>query len=279
MIAAIAPKLEKAEIERAKRKPTESLDAYDCYLRGLACPLHASREANDDALGFFNRAISLDPDFAGAYGYAAYCYAWRKTNGWLSDPAKELAEAERLARRGAALGKDDPGMLAAVAWVLAVICRDLDACAAMIEQAFTIEPNRASSVGIGGMIKIWLGEPEVGIERLVRAMRLSPFDPMTPGWRYGMALANFLLGRYDEASSWSVSGLEHAPDAQYLLRIDAASNALAGRLERARESVARLRELNPTLRVSNLREVLVPFRRAEDLIKFEDGLRKAELPE
>jgi TolB-like protein/class 3 adenylate cyclase len=279
VIAAISPKLQKAEIERAKRKPTESLDAYDCYLRGIACPLHASREANDEALGFFNRAISLDPDFAAAYGHAANCYTWRKINGWLSDPANELAEAERLARRGAALGEGDPGVLAAVAWVLPNICRDLDAGAAMIERALAIEPNRAGSLGTGGFIKIWLGEPDAGIERLALAMRLSPFDPSTGGWRYGMALANFLLGRYDEASSWAASGLQLAPDAQHLLRIDAASNALAGRLKRAREAVARLRELNPTLRVSNLREVYGPFRRAEDLTKLEDGLRQAGLPE
>jgi TolB-like protein/class 3 adenylate cyclase len=279
VIAAIAPKLQKAEIERAKRKPTESLDAYDCYLRGLACPYQASREANGEALGYFNRAISLDPDFASAYGSAAYCYVFRKLNGWLRDPAKELAEAERLARRGAALGKDDPSVLSTVALVLASICRDLDEGAAMIERALSLEPSGARSVGIGGMIKVWLGEQEAGIERLALAMRLSPFDPSTAGWRSAMALANFLLGRYDEASSWSASGLQLAPDAQYLLRFDAASNALAGRMERAREAVARLRELNPTLRVSSLREVVSPFRRAEDLTKLEDGLRKAGLPE
>jgi TolB-like protein/class 3 adenylate cyclase len=279
VIAAIAPKLQKAEIERAKRKPTESLDAYDCYLRGLACPYQASREANGEALGYFNRAISLDPDFASAYGSAAYCYVFRKLNGWLRDPAKELAEAERLARHGAALGKDDPSVLSTVALVLASICRDLDEGAAMIERALSLEPSGARSVGIGGMIKVWLGEQEAGIERLALAMRLSPFDPSMAGWRSAMALGNFLLGRYDEASSWSASGLQLAPDAQYLLRFDAASNALAGRMERAREAVARLRELNPTLRVSSLREVVSPFRRAEDLSKLEDGLRKAGLPE
>jgi tetratricopeptide (TPR) repeat protein len=163
--------------------------------------------------------------------------------------------------------------------VLATICYDLDAGAAMIEHALALEPNRARSLGSGGMIKIWLGEPEAGIERLVRAMRLSPFDSGMVGWRFGMSLAYFFLGRYDEASRWAASGLELAPDAHYLLRIDAASNAFAGRLERAREAVARLRELNPTLRVSNLREVLVPYRRATDLARFEEGLRKAGLPE
>src|SRR5207247_1778623 len=78
VVGAIAPKLEQAEIERAKRKPTESLDAYDYYLRGMAGVHRWAREANDDALRMFYRAIELDPDFASAYGMAARCYVARK---------------------------------------------------------------------------------------------------------------------------------------------------------------------------------------------------------
>ena len=76
VVGAIAPAVEKAEIERAKRKPTESLDAYALYLRGLAKLYQvASRQANEEALRLFNSAIELDPDFASAYGRAAHCYA------------------------------------------------------------------------------------------------------------------------------------------------------------------------------------------------------------
>ena len=72
VVGAIAPAVEKAEIERAKRKPTESLDAYALYLRGLAKLYQfANRQANDEALRLFNSAIELDPDFASAYGRAA----------------------------------------------------------------------------------------------------------------------------------------------------------------------------------------------------------------
>jgi len=76
VVGAIAPAMEKAEIERAKRKPTESLDAYALYLRGLARFYQfANRQANGEALRLFNSAIELDPDFASAYGRAALCYA------------------------------------------------------------------------------------------------------------------------------------------------------------------------------------------------------------
>src|SRR6202521_2781761 len=74
VVGAIAPKLEQAEIERAKRKPTESLDAYDYYLRGIASVNLGTRDANAEALRLFYRASELDPDFATAYGMAAWCY-------------------------------------------------------------------------------------------------------------------------------------------------------------------------------------------------------------
>src|SRR6202158_5569483 len=93
VVGAIAPAVEKAEIERAKRKPTESLDAYALYLRGLARLYQfASRQATDEALRLFNSAIELDPEFASAYGRAASCYVFAKGSGWISDPASAIAE-------------------------------------------------------------------------------------------------------------------------------------------------------------------------------------------
>jgi tetratricopeptide (TPR) repeat protein len=111
-------------------------------------------------------------------------------------------------------------------------------------------------------------------------MRLSPLDPWAIGMmRSGTAHAHFFLGRYDEAASWAAMALQDNPDFQALLRIDAASNAMAGRPEQAQKAVARLRQLNPALRVSNLKDVLGPYRHADDLSRYEEGLRQAGLPE
>lgn len=96
MVGAIAPKLEQAEIERAKRKPTSSLDAYDYYLRGMAAVHLWTREGNEEALLHFRRAIELDPGFASAYGMAARCYSQRKAGGWMGDRMRDIAEAERM---------------------------------------------------------------------------------------------------------------------------------------------------------------------------------------
>jgi adenylate cyclase len=280
VVAAIAPKLEQAEIERAKRKPTENLDAYDYFLRGLASLYQlANREAHTEALRLFNCAIELDPEFASAYGMAAWCYVRPKASGWMIDPANEIAETARLARRAVELGKDDAVALAASGSALAYVVRDLDTGVALIDRALALNPNLAAAWYFGGWVKIWLGEPDAAIERLARAMRLSPLDPQMPRMQTAMASAHFFAGRYDEASSWMEMALREAPDFQTALRIAAASNALAGRLEPARKAAARLRGLHPALRVSNLRDVWGPYRRPEDIARYEEGLRKAGLPE
>jgi adenylate cyclase len=280
VVGAIAPTVEKAEIERAKRKPTESLDAYTLYLRGLArLYKFANRQANDEALHLFNSAIELDPDFASAYGRAASCYVYAKASGWISGAANESAAASRLAQRAVELGKDDAIAIATSGWALAYVAGDLEVGAALIDRALVLNSNLAEAWHCGGWVKIWLGEPEAAIERFARAMRLSPLDLWVIGMRTGTAHAHFFLGRYDEAASWAAMALQDNPDFQAGLRIDAASNAMTGRPARAQKAITRLRQVNPTLRVSNLKEVLGPYRRAEDLSLYEEGLRKAGLPE
>jgi TolB-like protein len=279
VVGAIAPAVEKAEIERARRKPTESLDAYALYLRGLAKVYQfGNRQANAEALRLFNSAVELDPDFASAYSRATYCYVHAKTSGWISITANEIAEVKRLAQRAVELGKDDAIALVAAGWALAHIVRDLGGGAALIDRALGLNSNLAEAWHFGGWVKIWLGEPEAAIERFARAMRLSPLDPRATTMRSGTAYAHFFLGRYDEAASWAAMALQDSPDYQTGLRIDAASNAMAGRPEQAHRAMARLRQLNPALRVSNLKDVLGPWR-AEGLARYEEGLRRAGLPE
>jgi TolB-like protein/class 3 adenylate cyclase/tetratricopeptide (TPR) repeat protein len=280
VVGAIAPAVEKAEIERAKRKPTESLDAHTLYLRGLARLYQvASRQANEEALRLFNSAIQLDPDFASAYGRAASCYAHAKSNGWISDTANEIDEVTRLARRAIELGKDDAIALADSGWALAYVVRDLGLAAALIDRALVLNSNLAEACFCGGWVKNWLGEPEAAIERFARALRLSPLDPRVMGMRVGTAHAHFFLGRYEEAASWADTALQDSPNIQPGLRIAAASNGMAGRPEQARKLVTLLQQLNPALRVSNLKDVVGPYRRAADLSRYEEGLRQAGLPE
>jgi TolB-like protein/class 3 adenylate cyclase/tetratricopeptide (TPR) repeat protein len=283
VVGAIAPAVEKAEIERAKRKPTESLDAYALYLRGLArlyiSYQFANRAANNEALQLFYSAIELDRDFASAYGRAASCQGDAKAQGWISGTPDEIAEVSRLARRAVELGKDDAVAVAAGGWALAFVVRDLDLGAALIDRALVLNSNLAEAWSFGGWVKLWLGEPEAAIERFAHAIRLSPLDPWVAGMRAGIAHAHFFLGRYDDAASWAAMALQYNPDHQPALRIGAASHALAGRLEQAQKAVVRLQQVYPTLCLSDLKNVLGPYRRAEDPSRYEEGLRRAGLPE
>ena len=278
VVGEIAPKLEQAEIERAKRKPTESLDAYNYFLRGMASVHQWKREANDEALRLFYKAVELDPDFASAYGMAAWCYIWRRLNGWVVDRAHETSEGARLAKRAVELGKDDAVALSRGGHAFAWFHRDLDNSAAFIDRALALNPNLSAAWNLSGWVRAYRGELDLAVEHQARAMRLSPLDPILYNMQVGTAFALFLADRYDEASEWANRALHEQPNYPAATRILAASKALAGQSGDAQEAMARLRELDPSLRVSNLGEVY-PLRRPEDLAKLAEGLRKAGLPD
>jgi TolB-like protein/class 3 adenylate cyclase/Tfp pilus assembly protein PilF len=278
VVGTLAPKLEQAEIERAKLKPTERLDAYDYYLRGKANIHQLTQQENSDALAMFYRAIELDPNFASAYGMAAWCYVKRKNFGWMTDPVQESAELERLAKKAAALGKEDAVALYTAGFALAQAAGHLEAGAALLDRALTLDPNLADAWHLSGWVRIHLAEPETAIEHMARAMRLNPLDPLLIGMQNGTAAAHFLAGRYDEASAWAEKALREHPTHAPALRMAASSHALAGRLAQAREVMARLLHIEPTLRVSNV-AAFVPFRRPQDFERYFEGLRKAGLPE
>jgi len=278
VVGAISPRLEQAEIERALRKPTERLDAYDYYLRGVAGIHLWTKEGNQEALSHFYGAIERDPNFASAFGMAARCYGQRKASGWLTDPSHEIAEATRLARRAAALGREDAVALCTAGFGLAYVSGELDDGTALIDRAIVLNPNLAWAWYFSGWTKLWIGEPDEAIERESHAMRLSPQDPHIFNMQAATAYAHFMAGRSAEAVSWAETALREHPEHMSALRILSASCAMVGRLEQAQKAVARICELDPALRLSNLHQVMV-FRRPEDMANLAEGLRKAGLPE
>jgi TolB-like protein len=278
VVGAIGPELEQAEIERAKRKPTESLDAYDYFLRGMAAVHQFTRDANNDALRLLYKAIELDPDFAAAHGAAARCYAQRIANGWMVDRTQELAETARLARRAAELGRDDAVALCGAGLGLGIVVHDLDDGAALIDRALVLNPNLAMAWHFSGLVRGWLGRREEAIEHFARAIRLSPLDPLIGQMHAGIAFAQFFAGRHDEAIASAEKAVREAPNWVPAYLASAVSNAFAGRIEEAEKVVGKLRKLMPGHRIATLKNVY-PLRRPEDLAKFEAGLRKAGLPE
>lgn len=275
---AIAPQVELAEIERAKRKPTASLNAYDCYLRGLAHLHRGSRESVAEALSLFQKAIDLDPEFASAHAMGAWCYFWRKVNGWMADRRQEIDEGKRLARRAVELGRDDAVALTRGGHALAHFTDDLNSSIALLDRAVFLNPNLASAWFLGGFLRTWHGEPQSAIEHFEHAMRLSPVDPELYRMQAGIAMAHLFAGRFDAASAWAEEAYANLPSFLMVIGIVAASRALTGRTEEARQAMDQLRALDPALRISNLKDWL-PIHRPEDLSILAEGLRKAGLPE
>ena len=285
VVGAIGPKLEQAEIERAKLKPTESLDAYDYYLRGLASLPGGAQEdtgkgatGTSQALPLFLKAIELDRDFALAYGLAAQCYVIDHQYGLTTNRAQAVAEVVRLARRAAALGKDDATALTRAGHALGYVLGEVEEGATLLDRALLLNPNLALAWNFGGWSKIFLGQPEIAIERMARAMRLNPLDPLLFLLQAGTAFGHLFAGRYDEAASWAEKALRERPNFPLVLRLASASFALSGRVEEAHKLISRLRQINPMLRVQHVKD-LFPLRRPEDLARYIEGLRKAGLPE
>jgi TolB-like protein/Tfp pilus assembly protein PilF len=278
VVGAIAPKMEQAEMERAKRKPTGSLDAYDYYLRGMASTYLGTKEAIAEALSLFNKAIEHDPDFGAAHGMAAWCHLWRHVNGWTSDRSKEEAETQYLVRRAAVIGKDDAVALCFGGLALAFVTGDCEGGIALIDRALALNPNLAAAWNASGWVRTFLGETDLAIEHIQRAMRLSPLDPLMFVMYHVTALAHFVAGRYSEAALWAGKALREQPNFLATIRLSAVGHALSGHLDQARNAVVRARELDPAMRVANLSDRVGPFR-SEDFSKYREALQTAGLPE
>ncbi|WP_313387352.1 winged helix-turn-helix domain-containing tetratricopeptide repeat protein [Achromobacter aegrifaciens] len=278
VVGAIAPQLERAEIDRAQRKPTGNLDAYDYYLRGMTKLHQGTRESVDQALQLFHTAIATDPDYASAYAMAAWCHCWRRVNNWMTDVGKETAEGIRLGRKAVDLGPDDAVALTRGGHALGQLGGDTSGAIALLDKALSLNPNLAAAWFLGAFLRLWRGEVEDAVEFLKHAMRLSPRDPELYRMQAGMATAHLFLKDFDAAASWAEKAYQNLPSFQMAVAIGAASHALAGRTTDAQRGLQNLRQLNPSLRLSTLAE-WVPVCAPQHLATLTEGLRAAGLPQ
>jgi adenylate cyclase len=233
VVGAIDPKLLAAEIARVRRRAPADLNAYDGFLRASERIYRWTIEGHEEALRLLYQAIELDPHFAAAYGLAAHCYCFRKSYGqWDINRDFSIAETRRLARGAVELGKDDALALCCAGYALAYVVRELEDGATFVDRSLALNPNLARAWNLSGWIRIWLGDADVAIEHLARAMRLSPLDPAFHGMQAATASAHFFAGRHDEASSWAERALREQPNNLDVIGLLAMSDALAGRLER-----------------------------------------------
>jgi adenylate cyclase len=278
VVGAIAPKVDEAEIARIRSKPTASLDAYDCFLRGMAGLHKWSREGSDEGLAYFYRAMELDPNYGAAHGLAARTYLQRNACGWVADRPHELAEASRLARRAVELGHDDAVALATAGFALANLIGDIEDGDAFIDRALELNPNLAWAWLYSGWVKATVGDADQAIERIARAKRLSAQDPQDVSIQTAMAFAHFIAGRYSESLTCAQAAIRDRPNIQLTHCLAAASAALAGQQVEARKAVERLLWLKPSMRIADAL-YLNPMHRPEDIARWTEALRQAGLAE
>jgi TolB-like protein/Tfp pilus assembly protein PilF len=278
VVAAIEPSLRQAEIDRARRKPTEKLDAYDWYLRALPRFYTLTREGVDEAIVLLDRAIAIDPHFALAKALAARCYAWRNPQGWAVAPEEEKATAIRLGREALRDGADDPSVLWMVGFAMWQLRVDLEGALDLYDRSLALNPNCAQALTVRGWALATAGRLDEATASLLQPLRLSPVDPegfftMTAlGWTHLMA------GRADEAIKWTSSALRERPGFAPALRFHAVCLVELGRLDEARDAVAHLLQLEPGLTASKLRQ-RAPIFDVKLMNVFLSGLCKAGLPE
>lgn len=278
VVGALVPQVRQAEMNRARRAPTGSVDSHLAYMQALGLFHTWSRDGVDKALQLAYRAIELDPDYATPYGLALTCFTLRRALGWAADPAHERSETRRLADRVEEIGRDNFFALGGAGFAVASLLGELEQGAALIDQSLALNPHASASLVQSGFVRTWLGEPEVAIHQLQRAMRNSPVDALMFSMHTGMALAHFMAGRDDEAYAWAEKALQRNPLASPAVRLAAASAALLGRRADATKYLSLLRQLDPALSLSTLGDRII-LRRPEHFERLADGLRKAGLPE
>ena len=280
VVGAIAPRVERAEIVRAWRRPPSSTDAYDCYLRGLTCLSRMTVDGLEQALALFTKASALDPNYASAYGMAMHCHAHRfdLLLAETDDVAHRRSEISRLWQMVARVGQDDGVALSEAAWAVAYLLRDLSSARQLIDRALELNPNLAGAWANSGWINIWQGHPDLAIEHLGRAERLDPGSLRLTNFA-ATAHARFFLGEFEKALALAERMLRHSPDAHVCLRIGAASAAFAGHIDTAHGLAARLQIIDPAFGVSRLGEYLGPYQKAAFVEKYAEGLRLAGVPE
>ena len=270
---AIAPAIAQAEQQRAMRKPPQNLDAWTAYQRGLWHWSKATAEETTLAEQFFRRAIDLDPNFAGGYHGLAWAYGFGTTQFQLRTAAETVALAEPLARRAISLDAGDAEARATLG-LMFVLKGECEAALVEAERALVMTPNLARAHGTKGVALILSGKPKAGVDSLLTAIRLDPFDPLVPLRLSQVALGLYFAGDYEAASDAGKRVTQSYPDFPASYRYHAAALGQLGRGEEAKEALAKALAAAPSSFNMYVRNRPSWFR-PEDHAHMVEGLRKA----
>lgn len=268
--AIVVAHVEISELERAVRKPTASLAAYDHYLRGKDAWYGWTLESNAKAQAHFKKALELDPNFSRAYNGLSYMLIQSALGGWSEAPAEALNEARALAERAVALGPSDFENLAQLA-LACLYCRQFARSIASYERALQLNRNSADLLAEMADALVHVGRTAEGVAMIEQAKRLNPICPDWYDWILGIAA--FHEGRYEQA----LAAFTRLGDHSNFLRSDlVATYVRLGRMAEARALAVDMMKLQPNYSVAT--ERLRPFKDPAVLDNLIADLRLAGLP-
>src|SRR5216683_5036953 len=273
----IEPTLRQAEIERARRKRPDSLDAYDLYLRALPFAYTSMPEDADKALGFLEQAIRLEPDFAVAHAIIAWCQEQRYLRGGLDEDAK--ATALRHARLAIAAGGDDANALAIAGLVIGFLePREYESALEAFDRSLALSNSSALALGFSAATRAWHGESSIAIEQAEQALRLSPlFDPLSKERHMAIAIAHFVAGRFELSATAASRAIQANPRFSPPYWMRCAALASLGRIDEAEAVAQQLLEVQPQFTIGSV--TAAPFANPEILDALGNALRRVGLPE
>jgi TolB-like protein/predicted Zn-dependent protease len=211
IVFALKVKLTPEEQERFKRYPTDNLEAYDSLLRGVAAVYRSTKEANTQARQLFERALALDPQYAGAYAWLGFTYYFDWVFHWDADP-QSPERAWELAQRAGALDDSLPDVHQLLSFSYLRKQQPEQALAAA-ERALALDPNYVDSYQVLAQVLMSVGRPEEAIGLAEKAVRLNPREPASPLRDLGTAYC--LAGRVEEAITTLKQVLVHDPTHQF----------------------------------------------------------------
>jgi len=278
IVSSIAPELGTAERERARRKPPESLDAWDRFQRGLWHVYHVNERDHSEAERLMQEVVEIDPGFSPAYAYLAFLRYLAVIHGLAEDDAKTLAEGHALGNKAVTLDRNDPVAHFALARVLTME-GDMEAAIAESKIAIGLNPNDPHGHHSLGWVLYWgRADAEGSLEHFNTALRLNPRDPFRWITLVMKGAALRFLKRYDEAIEWGRAACQY-PEGAFIPHLHlAATFGQAGKVDEARAEITKALVLRPDLTITFMGRRYATLHPAMGN-SFFDGLRKAGLPE
>ena len=274
VVVAVEPEIQARERERARRKPPDSLDAWELMQHGLSHFYRINKADRTEAIRLFREAVALDPEFAGAHAHLAYALLTLVTLGYAEDMAEAAASARAAAERAVSLDPNEP-LSHFTLGELHIFAGEIEMAIGEMQTAIAINPNSAQGYfGLGFACHYGAGQAEQALPHYDTALRLSPRDPMR--WMTLMIKGSALrlVGRHDEAIVNCRQACQF-PDKGFLPYMHlAAALAEAGHKSETPAAVERAMQLEPAFSISLIRARFVGMHETT-LTSLLDGLRKA----